>query len=288
MMNQSLQSGTRFIWENARLLERAIFEGNFFNGEPERIIEILRNYQNDDGGFGNALEPDLRCPESQPLFVEFGLRTMYDCNLHDPDLAMKACEFLSKHASLEKGTPLIFPSFRRYPHATHMDGPYSEQPSMERLTSLVGLLAWQGINHPWLDQAVERCIEYITNVRFTDVHTILNAFCLVESLAGRQPVEQLFDKLSNDLFSSSYFCINVPVTTYCLTPLNFTPTPNAYCRRIFTDIQIEAHLDEMEKQQEEDGGWPIRWEPPGEMARREWRAYKTVAALSTLRAYGRL
>jgi hypothetical protein len=41
-------------------------------------------------------------------------------------------------------------------------------------------------------------------------------------------------------------------------------------------------------QQDADGGWLIQWEPPGEMARREWRGHKTVMALGTLRAYGRI
>jgi hypothetical protein len=287
-MNNILESGTTFIWQNARWLERAIFECRFLNSSPGRILQILHTYLNEDGGFGNALEPDLRGPESQPLFVEFGLRTMYDCQLRDHEMALKACEFVSRRADLDKGIPLVFPSFRRYPHAAHMDSPYAEQTSLERLTSLVGLLQWQGVRHAWLDRAVDACVAFIECSSFTDAHTIQNAFCLVEALADERPVEYLFDKLAAELLEASYFCGEVPVTSYCLTPLNFAPRPESYCRRMFTDSQIEAHLTELEKQQEEDGGWPIRWEPPGEMARREWRAYKTVAALATLQAYGRL
>jgi hypothetical protein len=287
-MNKILELGASFIWQNARLLERAIFELNFHNGSPARILEILHAYQNDDGGFGHALEPDLRCPESQPLFVEFALRTMYDCNQRDAGIADAAFEFLSRHADLKNGIPLVFPSYRQYPHAAHMDSPYAWQPSMERLTSLVGLLSWQRISHVWMSKAVEACIEFAVNNRFTDVHTILNAFCLLEALSAEQPVDQLFKRFAEDLARSNYYCAEVPVTDYCLTPLNFAMTPGSYCRRIFTDAQIEAHLTELERQQEEDGGWPIKWDPPEGTSRMEWRAYKTVAALSTLRAYGRL
>ena len=104
-----LEKGANFIWENARLLERAIFEYRFCGGSGERILEILRTYQNQDGGFGHALEPDLRAPDSQPLFVEFGLRTLYECDLCDAEMAYKVCDFLSQHADLEVG---FHPSFR--------------------------------------------------------------------------------------------------------------------------------------------------------------------------------
>jgi len=287
-MNKTLESATTFIWENARLLERAIFAYHFLNGSPTRILDVLHSYQNDDGGFGNALEPDLRAPESQPLFLEFGLRTLYECNLHDADLALRACEFLSTHADLEHGIPLAFESFKLYPHPPHMDNPVVEQPSMERLTSLVGLLACQGISHPWLTRAIEACVNFISKNHFSDTHTIMNAFCLLEALAAKRPVDHLFGRLSDDLFRSSFFRLEVPVTSYGLTPLTFAPTPGAYCRKIFTDAQIQAHLDELEKQQQEDGGWPISWDPPHGTSRQEWRAQRTVAALVTLRAYSRI
>ena len=33
-MNEILEKGTAFIWENARLLERAVFEYRFLGGSP--------------------------------------------------------------------------------------------------------------------------------------------------------------------------------------------------------------------------------------------------------------
>jgi hypothetical protein len=287
-MNKILASATNFIWENARLLERAIFAYHFLNGSPNHILAVLYTYQNDDGGFGNALEPDLRSPESQPLFIEFAFRTLYECHLRAPEMANRACEFLSSHASLENGVPLAFPSFRPYPHPPHMDDPLVEQPSVERLAGLVGLLRWQGIRHPWLQQAVDVCLNFISNSSFTDTHTILNAFCLEEALASDRPVGHLFGRLSEDLFKSTFFRLDVPVTSYGLTPLTFAPTPNSYCRSIFTAAQIEAHLADLENQQQQDGGWPIQWEPPKGSSRQEWRAQRTVASLVTLYAYGRL
>jgi hypothetical protein len=70
-----------FIWENGRLLERRLFDYFFRGGSKESVLSAIKAYQNEDGGFGHALEPDLRTPESQPLYVEFGLRTLYEAGI---------------------------------------------------------------------------------------------------------------------------------------------------------------------------------------------------------------
>ncbi len=156
------------------------------------------------------------------------------------------------------------------------------------MIGLVGLANWQGVQHPWLQKAVEICVRNISTTQFTDAHTIRTAFCLLDSLGCRSGTEALFEKLARELAQADFFIAIAPANEYGLTPLEFAPAPDAYCRRIFSAAQIEGHLKELESKQEEDGGWPIQWEPPGGMARWEWRAHRTVNALSTLRAYGRI
>lgn len=287
-MNTTFEKAANFIWENGRFLERAIFEYYFYKGSADRIRSILASYQNEDGGFGHALEPDLRAPDSQPVFVEFALLALYDCRIRAQDLAYRACDFIARHADLKRGIATVFPSAIGYPRADHWNNPGNQQPSMDRLVGLVGLVNWQGIRHPWLPGAVKACLESIETVTYDDAHTIKTVFCLVESVSADSPVDRLFEKLSSDLLKANYFCLETPVKTYGLTPLTFAPSPTSYCRKIFTDAQINAHLEDLLSHQQPDGGWPILWEPPGEMARREWRAQKTVQALATLRAYGKI
>jgi hypothetical protein len=287
-MEAAFEKGSRFIWENARLLERAIFEYFFLDGSPDRIRSILRLYQNKDGGFGHAIEPDLRTPFSQPVFVEFALRTLYDCQIRDEELANRACDFIARHADLEQGIAMSFPSAQDYPHAPHMGSPSAQQPSMDRLIGLVGLLNWQRSSHPWLKGAVETCLANIISYPFDDAHTILTSFCLIESVSPERPVKRIFEKLASDLHKAHFICWEVPVNTYGLTPLSFAPRPDSFCRKIFTDEQINAHLDDLLLRQQPDGGWPILWQPPSDMARQEWRAQWSLQALASLRAYGRI
>jgi len=286
-MREVLERGRRFIWENGRLLERAIFTWRFMEGPPGQVVAVLRAYQNADGGFGQALEPDVRAPDSQPLFVEFGLRTLYECGLRDGGLARAACDFLARHADLQRGIPTLFETFEDYPHAGHWSR-QATQPAMDRLAGLVGLARWQGVVHPWLAAAEPLCLAYLLSERLDDAHSIQNAFCLAESMQDRAAAQGLFDKLAGDLAQANFYCAEAPVDRYGLTPLQFAPAPSAYCRPIFRGDQIEAHLQDLAAQQESDGGWPVRWGPPGAAALLEWRAYGTLRALCVLRAYGKI
>ena len=65
-----------FVKAQARPLDRALFEHRFEGAAAERVIAELARFQNDDGGFGHALEPDLRTPTSSALATELGLRTL--------------------------------------------------------------------------------------------------------------------------------------------------------------------------------------------------------------------
>ncbi len=62
-----------FIWKNARLLEKRIFAFFFLGGSAREVVSALKAYQNQDGGFGNALEPDKRYPGSTPVDVQHTL-----------------------------------------------------------------------------------------------------------------------------------------------------------------------------------------------------------------------
>ena len=75
-MNNLFQQAEEFIWCNARLLERRLFDFYFKSGSAQAVLAALCAYQNEDGGFGNALEPDIRCPESQPVPTQHALEIL--------------------------------------------------------------------------------------------------------------------------------------------------------------------------------------------------------------------
>ncbi len=56
-----------FIYRNARPLDLARWQYHFEGGSKEAVLTALAAYQNADGGFGHALEPDAWNPNSAPL-----------------------------------------------------------------------------------------------------------------------------------------------------------------------------------------------------------------------------
>ena len=93
-MAKILSKAHRFILENARLLERRLYEVHFENVSPVYVGRVVRAYQNPDGGLGHALESDVRCSESQSLFVSQGLAALEEVGYRDIEFATTLCDYL--------------------------------------------------------------------------------------------------------------------------------------------------------------------------------------------------
>lgn len=66
-MGTIYQKARGFIYRNARPLDLARWQYHFENGSKEAVLNALSYYQNKDGGFGYALEPDAWNPNSSPI-----------------------------------------------------------------------------------------------------------------------------------------------------------------------------------------------------------------------------
>lgn len=60
----TFQKAKKFIYRNAKPLDLARWQYHFENGSMEAVLIALSHYQNDDGGFGHALEADAWNPNS--------------------------------------------------------------------------------------------------------------------------------------------------------------------------------------------------------------------------------
>lgn len=76
LRHESFDQARHFIKTQARPLDRALFEHRFEGAPAETVLSQLALFQNADGGFGRALEPDLRTPSSSALATGIGLRLL--------------------------------------------------------------------------------------------------------------------------------------------------------------------------------------------------------------------
>ncbi|HEY8518523.1 MAG TPA: hypothetical protein VIN61_00465 [Gammaproteobacteria bacterium] len=275
-----------FIRREARVLEQRLFAALFEGGPAAGVIDALRAYRNHDGGFGHGLEPDKLCPASLAIDVEMALLTMAAIDHPDRELIWGACEFLDR-ISVDGAVPLASPAIEQYPRAVHWsDSTY--RPDLCPTAGIVGLLHRFGVEHPWRERATRWCWERLEAGLPEDAHAFGEVLAFLEHAGDPERMASVAARFPEHLSRLSYFRKDAQDPKYGLTPLHYAPTPESPWRALFADDVIEAHLDRLEADQQNDGGWAITWEPPSRAATLAYRGIETVRALRVLDAYGRI
>ena len=281
-----------FLLTHARIIERRLAE-IYLDGatDVEPVAHALEAYRNVDGGFGHGLESDALAPESQPLAVDTAFALVDDLASHTgasfTGFVATTIPFLQAVSSPDGGLPIVLPSVAAYPRAEHWgDGEFP--PGLNPTAAIVARARLLGPPHPWLDTAAAFCRRTLeTPDSVADAHTALCVLRFFETDPDRAWAEAEYDKLGERLTDLALFQ-PMPDAGYGLTPLQFAPSPHSPRRRFFASVSIDAHLDALERAQQDDGGWPITWQPPGPTALANWRGVVTLDALRVLRAYGRI
>ncbi|GAA4230761.1 hypothetical protein GCM10022254_26350 [Actinomadura meridiana] len=280
-----LDRAAAFMRVNGRLIDRHRFALHFGGGPAGPVLAALRAYENPDGGYGHALEPDLRGEGSQPVPAQHALDVLHQCGADDDPAATRIGDYLSSITKHGGGAPFVLPSVRDTPHApwwqTQDDPPGAINPT----GSLAGMLHRAGSRHPWLGPATDFCWRHLEDgADEPGAYDALSILTFLDHVPDRDRAEAAFIRVRDALAAA----LDPDAEGAHHTPLDFAPTPDGYGRRLFTADTIDAHLDALVDAQDDDGGWNVAfpiWTP---ITRPEWRGHITVERLRTLRAYGRL
>jgi hypothetical protein len=201
---------------------------------------------------------------------------------------MRACDFLTTVADETGAVPVLLPSIAGYPRAGHWAATNEYPPDLNPTASIAAHVRSLGVEHPWAARATTYCLERLERGDVPhDAHALLCVTQLLQQLPDREVAQAHAEPVAAALRDSDYFSLHPVPGRYGLGPLHFAPDPSALARRWFDDEAIEASLEHLEQDQQDDGGWPIDWEPPSHASRYEWRAIVTLEALIVLAAYGR-
>ena len=290
-MDDAFRAGDEFLLRQGRLLERRLFAACFLGAPAAAVTAALRGYQNDDGGFGQALEPDLRCPASLPVFTETALAAMAAAGAADPDLTGRACDYLAgvaDRAGAGGAVPPAVTVIEDFPRAAHWTD-WTYQPALNPTAGLAGLLYRLHCDHPWREAAARWCWQQLESGRVPgDAHALSEVMIFLEYVPDAERAQRCAEELAGHFAAIPMFQLDPDATGYGLTPLAIAPAADSRWRALFGAGVIGAHLDKLAAAQQDDGGWPISWEPPSEAAALEWRGIVTLQALRTLTSYGRL
>jgi hypothetical protein len=275
----------QFMLREARLLERLRFAYRFRRGSAEAVVSAVLAFRNDDGGFGNALESDLRGPSSQPVPLERALEILDEVGLLEAGIALPACDWLVSVSNDDGGVPFVLSSVEDGPHAPWWES--TGESYVNPTAGIAGLLHKHGVEHEWLATATESCFDALAELNHVGPDDAISVLTFLEHVPDRARADDVFARLRERILTE-LVALDPAAEGYVKTPLEFAPHPDRLARRLFDDATIVKHLDALEAKQQDDGGWPITWEPPGTAAVSEWRGVWTFKSLSVLRDYGRL
>lgn len=285
-MSADLSSARELVLRNARLVDRHRFSFRFEDGPAGAVLAALRPYRNDDGGFGHALEPDLRGASSQPVPLEHALRILDEIDVSDPEIVGSGVDWVASVTTAEGGVPFVLPTVAEAPHAPWWV-PTGEA-SLNPTAGIAGLLHKRAVRHAWVDSATDYCWEAL--IRKTDdlgADDAISVLTFLEHVPDRDRADEAFERLAGRI-RTDLVALDPSTPGYVKSPLEFAPRPECRARSLFDDRTIELHLDSLAARQQADGGWPITWDPPSAAAISEWRGFMTVRWLDVLDRYGRL
>ncbi|OYP15012.1 hypothetical protein CFC35_11290 [Streptomyces sp. FBKL.4005] len=286
------------MWLTARVLEQHLFAYHFLHGSPDAVEAALDAYRNDDGGYGHALEPDLRGPVSQPLHTAHALRVLDAVERCGGQRVERVCRYLTSVSTPDGALPAVHPSQRGYPTAPFV--PVVDDPPSELLATgpVVGLLHRNEVWHAWLFRATDFCWQAVESLDKSHPYEVQAAVAFLDSAPDRPRAEAAADRLGRLVREQRLALLDpdrldaFPVAPGYAPgehhfPHDFARRPDSLARAWFTDEEMSRSLDHLAAEQQEDGGWPIRWRRWAPAPALEARPLVTIEALRTLRAYGR-
>ncbi|WP_216323316.1 hypothetical protein [Deinococcus aestuarii] len=300
-----------FLLERGRPLERARFRHAFEGGDVEAVLEALRAYRTPDGGFGHALEPDVRAPHGSVLATSVALEVLHGLNVGaDEPLLREAVRWLRSQLHVgSHGTvwPFLPPEAQAHPHAPWWsqgkEGQLAATFGGFRVNPRAGIVAhlhrWPGLTPDLMPEGllalltVETRDDILAGLEPGDVngHLVASVFAQAHEVPElhRAPVLDYLDEVLPGRVQREPHAFD----EYGLNPLSVAPTPASPLARAVTE-PLAAALTHLLTSQGEDGSWGPNWSWGGgfpdvwPQAERDWRSVRTLEALLTLRAWGRL
>jgi len=286
MNTPDFDAAAAFIAENARVIDQRRFERLFGGGTAQPVRDAVAAYRNDDGGFGHALEPDLRDPASQPAATEMALRILDESGGWDDELVRAACDWLESVAPAEGGAAGMRPSVTDWPHAPWWVPEDGNPASLIQTGMIAGRLHARGVRHPWLDRATETMWARLAEVTSPAPYDMFGILEFLQHVPDRDRARRAFERVGPLILSRNLVTLDPEAPGEVHSPLSFAPEPDSLARTLFDKPVIEAHLDHLAHGQRDDGGWTFNWPAWSPAAERDWRGFLTVDNLRLLRANG--
>ncbi len=302
LSSASLKRAIAFIRNEGRPLEKAMVHHLFDGGPKNRILEELVKFQNPDGGFGNALEPDLRSSESSALCTSFALELFADLNVTCGEpMIKKAIEFLMRTYDRDNHVWRIIPeTAEASPHAPWWNNNRLEETFGNFLANpranICGYLFHyhELTSKDFRTDLLTRILAHMeTEEDKVSGDTLLCYLSLSQCNNLPMDASALLKQKLVQMIPASIETDNTKWGEYCLKPTWAVKSPHSPYHHLIAEA-IDKNLDYEIQNQEEDGSWKPFWNWAGaypqdwQSAEREWRGKITLDVLRVLAAFGKM
>lgn len=278
-----IAAAEEFVLTRARLLERQRLAVILHDADLHGTLSALAAHQNADGGFGQALEPDVRAPHSETTATLTALELLEAHGALSHRFTSEALRWVESVARSDGGIPFMLSASDAFPHAPWMQP--ADQGS--HLTfAFAGIARSAGSAEPWVRRAEQWCWDQLSRPEEVNGYLLKFALTFLDAHPDDPRTAPAGTGLQRLVRADG--CVSVPGGTEeeKLTPLALSPHPGRPSRSLFTDQQIQADIERLAADQQADGGWSFDWLEWCPAQGLDWRGVQTVAALSTLREHG--
>lgn len=300
LSKDSFKKSKKWIEDDGRPLEKALFEFQFSDGTREEVIEALKGFQNSDGGFGNAIEPDLRTPHSSALGTSLAfqiLRTLKTDTNHE--MIKNAVHFLLSSYDEKDQTWRIIPlEAENSPHA-----PWWNQVGREgnfegfHLNPTAEILGYlydykEIVPKDLISHLTLKVLDELSKLKEIEMHEFLCCKRLLESKNLNDNDKQRLQEELNRLVDSCVLKDSSQWNGYGLRPLQVADSPDSpfiYPLKALVEENLDYEID----QQDSSGIWSPTWSwsdnfpNEWENAKKEWTGVITLEKLIFLKRFGR-
>lgn len=295
LTEQEFTAAAEYLKTKARPIETALFSYEFEGGSAESAVHALAAYQNPDGGFGNALEPDLRLADSSVIATTTALAHFRTLGLApEHPLVKGACLYLnSQYLGTEKRWRIMPANVDDAPHAPWWAvGGDLWHSRVNPTAEILGLL----FEYPDHFDAVMREELATELTAFLDAHDNVmemhDLLCYVALVENPAVPEQLKAKLLGKLRQVADKTVERSPEqwpNYTIPPLAIINTPSSPFIDLFS-AELDQNFEFMLNGRGEDGAWHPNWSwGEGALVKQvaaEWSGVLTLSNLKKLRAFG--
>ncbi|SHO44432.1 hypothetical protein [Anaerocolumna xylanovorans] len=298
-----------WMYRNARPVDLALWKYYFENGNKEAVLSSLAYYQNEDGGFGHALEADSWNPNSSPYTTLYAINILQAMDFKDIShpIMQGIFRFLSsgKHFS-KTGWLFSIPTNNEYAHAPW----WTYNSDANELESIGVTAELSGFVLKYFDKDTDlykRVIlimnDIIAKLEIQDSYGDMGigGYCVLLDTIKQAGIEKQFNytKLRDVVKGLVYNSIERDTSkwsSYGVRPSNYITTPDSIYYKDNEDI-VQKELDYLIETREKCNVWNITWswfenneKYPKEFAISEnwWKAGKAIEKLVLLRNFERI